>query len=72
MSQDDVKLIYFNIRGLAEPIRWILKIAQIKFTDERISLDAWATTSRKGSVRNLIRRRKSSNTNIEDTRRLYC
>jgi len=36
-----IKLIYFDIRGLAEPIRWMLQIAGQPFEDERIPLDQW-------------------------------
>jgi hypothetical protein len=55
---NEIRLVYFNIRGLAEPARWMMKIAGIEFIDERISLDAWEVTRRKGE--NLIKRRKSS------------
>lgn len=36
------KLVYFDIRGLAEPIRWMLAIADQEFEDERIPLLAWS------------------------------
>lgn len=35
------RLVYFNIRGLAEPIRWMFKIAGVDFIDERINLEDW-------------------------------
>lgn len=47
--QEEIKLIYFDIRGLAEPVRWMLKIAGMEFVDKRIPLDAWNNT-RKGSL----------------------
>ncbi|ODN01721.1 Glutathione S-transferase 2 [Orchesella cincta] len=34
-------MFYFNIRGLAEPIRWMFQIAGVDFIDERISLEDW-------------------------------
>jgi len=39
----DYKLTYFNIRGLAEPSRFLLKYGGIKFVDERLEKDDWAT-----------------------------
>lgn len=35
------RLIYFNIRGLAEPIRWMFRLKDVDFEDERIELDQW-------------------------------
>lgn len=35
------KLIYFNIPGLAEPIRWMFRISNANFDEERIDLDKW-------------------------------
>ncbi|CAL8092600.1 unnamed protein product [Orchesella dallaii] len=35
------KLTYFNIRGLAEPIRWMFKMRNVDFEDERINLAQW-------------------------------
>ncbi|ODN01723.1 Glutathione S-transferase 3 [Orchesella cincta] len=35
------KLTYFNIRGLAEPIRWMFRLRNVDFEDERINLDQW-------------------------------
>lgn len=35
------RLVYFNIRGLAEPIRWMFSIAGVDFVDERINLEDW-------------------------------
>jgi len=35
------KLIYLNLRGLAEPIRLLFKYAEIKFEDVRISVEEW-------------------------------
>ncbi|KRT81981.1 Glutathione S-transferase [Oryctes borbonicus] len=36
-----VKLTYFDIRGLGEPIRYLLKYSGINFEDDRISFDDW-------------------------------
>jgi len=35
------KLVYFGIRGLAEPIRWMFRMREVDFEDERIDLDLW-------------------------------
>lgn len=35
------RLIYFDIRGLAEPVRWMFCLAGIPFEDERIPLVEW-------------------------------
>jgi len=42
-ENDTYKLIYFNIRGIAEPIRYMFKLAGVEFTDERIEFpsEAW-------------------------------
>ena len=37
------KLIYFNARGKAEVARWIFAEAQVKYQDDRIDLNQWAT-----------------------------
>jgi glutathione S-transferase len=36
------KLHYFNITGLGEPIRWILKYGNIEFEDIRYEFEEWA------------------------------
>lgn len=35
------KLTYFNITGLAEPIRYILHQSGIKFEDRRLTFEEW-------------------------------
>ena len=35
------KLTYFNIKGIAEPIRFLLSYAGLEFIDERITEDSW-------------------------------
>ncbi|CAL8121646.1 unnamed protein product [Orchesella dallaii] len=35
------KLVYFDIRGLAEPVRWMFCLAGIPFIDERVPLVEW-------------------------------
>lgn len=35
------KLTYFNITGLAEPIRLVLHQSGIKFEDKRLTQDEW-------------------------------
>lgn len=42
------KLTYFNIRGLAEPIRWLLAYGGIDYEDNRIERDDWPAL--KGSM----------------------
>ncbi|XP_050728162.1 hematopoietic prostaglandin D synthase-like [Eriocheir sinensis] len=37
----ELKLIYFNAKGLAELSRWMLKYAKIPFTDERVEKADW-------------------------------
>lgn len=37
----DMKLVYFEVRGRAEIIRWICKQADIPFTDERVKKEDW-------------------------------
>ncbi|CAI5445546.1 unnamed protein product [Caenorhabditis angaria] len=37
-----LKLTYFDIRGLAEPIRLLLVDKQVAFEDHRVSREAWA------------------------------
>lgn len=37
-----LKLTYFDIRGLAEPIRLLLNDQEIPFEDNRISREEWA------------------------------
>ena len=37
------KLAYFDAKGFAEPIRWILAYHEIPFEDYRIHNDDWAT-----------------------------
>lgn len=48
-----LKLSYFNIEGLAEPIRLMLKIAGVEFEDHRFSFEEWPAikpTTPNGSV----------------------
>jgi len=42
MTLKNVKLIYFDTRGRAEPIRLILTLAGVKFEDVRLTPEAWA------------------------------
>ncbi|ODN01871.1 Glutathione S-transferase 3 [Orchesella cincta] len=35
------KLIYYNVRGLAEPVRWMFKMAKVEFEDKRIPVENW-------------------------------
>ena len=37
----DYKLTYFDVRGLGEPIRWVLTLAGIPFEETRISFADW-------------------------------
>jgi len=37
------KLTYFNIMGLAEPIRILLSYGDLEFEDYRFSLENWPT-----------------------------
>lgn len=37
----EYKLVYFNFAALAEPIRWIFKLAKVEFDDERIEPEDW-------------------------------
>jgi len=38
---EQYKLTYFNSRGLAEPIRWILAMAGVQYEDNRIEKEQW-------------------------------
>lgn len=38
----NIKVTYFNIRGLAETIRLLLKYGEIEFEDNRIQSEDWA------------------------------
>ena len=40
-EQPSYKLIYFNARGRAEHIRYILAYAGVEYTDERVSKERW-------------------------------
>ena len=42
MSAPKIKLTYFNGRGRAEPVRWILVQGGVKFEDVRIEQADWA------------------------------
>lgn len=35
------KLTYFNIKGLAEPIRFLLNYGDVDFVDERMNEEDW-------------------------------
>ena len=37
----EIKLTYFNARGLAESLRWILEFAGAKYEDVRVEREAW-------------------------------
>ncbi|ODM90470.1 Glutathione S-transferase [Orchesella cincta] len=46
MSEDEsepppYRLVYFDIRGLAEPVRWMFCLAGLPFVDERVPLVEW-------------------------------
>ncbi|OXA45021.1 glutathione S-transferase [Folsomia candida] len=45
----DLRLIYFDIRGFAEPLRWMLTMKNVPFVDERMPLDAWASQRKRSS-----------------------
>uniref|UniRef100_A0AC34FY38 Glutathione S-transferase n=1 Tax=Panagrolaimus sp. ES5 TaxID=591445 RepID=A0AC34FY38_9BILA len=37
----EIKLVYFDLRGLGEPARLILTYAKVDFKEDRISMDQW-------------------------------
>jgi len=37
------KLTYFNFAGRAEPIRWILAAAGVRYVDDRIQASSWSS-----------------------------
>lgn len=41
MSDKQMKLTYFNVRGRAESIRFLFKLAGREFTDHRTGGDDW-------------------------------
>jgi hypothetical protein len=41
MAARSLTLTYFDARGIAEPLRWVLAQAGVKFTDKRVSVDEW-------------------------------
>ena len=41
MAPTNIRLVYFNGRGRAEQIRWILVQANAKWEDKRIEQSAW-------------------------------
>jgi glutathione S-transferase len=46
MSQ--FKLTYFNLNAVAEPVRWLFKVAKVDFIDERIDPADWPTLKTSG------------------------
>lgn len=55
----NIRLIYFDIRGFAEPLRYMLKMAKEDFVDERIPLDAWAGRRKRSSIESLKKEKDS-------------
>lgn len=43
MSAPTYKLYYFNIRALAEPIRYLLAYGKITYEDVRVEREDWPT-----------------------------
>lgn len=41
MAPTDIKLYYFNARGRAEVLRWILSQAGVEFEDCRLEGESW-------------------------------
>ena len=41
MTSDNYTLRYFNFRGRAEPIRWILKAANVDYKEDFIERPDW-------------------------------
>lgn len=49
-----IKLHYFNITGLGEPIRWILKYGNVEFEDIRYEFAEWPEV-KKSKRKNLVK-----------------
>lgn len=56
---EEIRLIYFDIRGLVEPLRWMFKLSDTPFTDERIPLDAFSGSGKRNSLEDIMKRRRS-------------
>lgn len=48
----EIRLVYFNLRGRAEPIRWILAYAEQPYTDERFDKEKEWPLKKKGKSEN--------------------
>ena len=48
------KLSYFTIKGLGEPIRYLLSYRDIEFEDVRYDVDTWNSSVKKSEYANSI------------------
>lgn len=42
-TMPNYKVIYFNVKALAEPLRFLLSYGNIEFEDIRVSREEWPT-----------------------------
>jgi glutathione S-transferase len=54
MSGSTYKLIYFNVRARAEPIRMIFAVAGVPYEDFRLERSAWPTLKESNLTKNLL------------------
>lgn len=51
-SPPKYRLVYFDVRALGEPIRWLFSYTKTPFVDERVDWDypKWFTQTKKSKI----------------------